>query len=72
LHICTQSAYQPPKRCAPPDVSVGHDRKPARQIVRYLNRANIGSMTSSSGTDTNATMSSKAPIADNARSDVMT
>jgi hypothetical protein len=40
--------------------------------VRYLNRAKTGSMTSSSGTDTNAAMSSTAPIADKARSGVMT
>jgi len=54
------------------DVSVGHDRRPAGQVVRYLNRAKIGSMTSSSGTETNTAMSSKAPIAYNARSVVMT
>ena len=41
-------------------------------FLRYLNRAKTGSMTSSSGTDTNAITSSKAPIADNARSVVMT
>ena len=40
--------------------------------MRYLNRAKTGSMTSSSGTDTNPAMSAKAPIADNARSVVMT